>query len=118
MAKPITTTTTPSTTAASSPGAKTSTPDPIDPIEPTVPAAAPQAEAASEGAKPAIPVAAKGKDVRSPVSIVLSEHLQKRLRLLCAVEGIGMSRFCETAIEVALKGRMKAALASLSDELE
>jgi hypothetical protein len=114
MAKPITSSAPSTTTTTNSAAPKATTPDPIDPIEPAVPAVEPQAEVAPE-AKPA---AAKGKDVRSPVSIVLSEHLQKRLRLLCAVEGIGMSRFCETAIEVALKGRMKAALASLSDELE
>ncbi len=118
MAKP-TPTPAPSTIIATTSAApKTATPDPVDPIDAAVPAVEPQAEVAPDVSKPAAVAAKAAKDAKSPVSIVLTEGLQKKLRLVCHIEGVTISKFVEEAIKVALAGRVKAAIASLADELE
>jgi hypothetical protein len=119
MAKPNTPA--PSTiTATTSAAPKSATPDPLDPIEAPVPAVEPHAEAevASDVSKPAAVAAKAAKDAKSPVSIVLTEGLQKKLRLVCHIEGVTISKFVEDAIKQALQGRVKAAIASLADEME
>lgn len=116
MAKPTPTPAPSTITATTSAAPKATTPDPIDPIQAAVPAAEPQAEVAPEAAKPA--TVAKAKDEKSPVSIVLTEATQRKMRLVCHVSGQSLSRFVEEAIKVALAGKVKEALASLSEELD
>ncbi len=79
-----------------------------EPVTTAAPVETPKTEAAVDTSEKT-----KGTTV---VSLVFSNQIAKKLRLIARIEGVSMSKIVVASIEREIPARLKAALASLSDD--